>query len=750
MAPFCAPCTTSAAAARCAALQFGVGGLVQSSSCCGGSNVADFRVREGRDGKPRDAMLCSRSAGIYELGGFGRLSLRDGDEFVRTLAAAGTGGVWFRKKRRWKAANSSSANVICEVSGGIGTETEVFESRVLNVSVSVSSSSSSSPSGSADAASSNQVVASESIFLSSTEKREEDTRGTPESVLKDSSNIESDKSQGGTKYFGVQPVRGRFEVELQKDGVVHKLIFLSQEEAARSYDKAAFKLSGRSARLNFDLTEEEKLEIQGTGWEDLLLKMQLQALSENSPAGLGFPGVQFKEDEQLWQAKIRHDKENYVGYFTTMNDATKAYDLAAYKLHGSHALLSQPLTASEKKELATMDWDALVVRLGLEIQARRIRRNSGCRGVRLTTSGGWHASFTYKSYYFYLGTFKTKETAAKAYDLFASKLIGERAKVNTELNPEELAFLSTHSVNSLREYLAGQAMLAPKQAFLGARGARMVQGRWEVCLENARKDRIFTSSVSSEVEALRVHDLAAYKLHNELAKTYQELSQVERQEVEAADWSSVAAKLDLQQLPSYHGVNRLISGMWQSYIRHGGAYLAVGTYDSSEVAARASDMCTYKLEGRNAILNFPLTELQRREVEAMDWGKLILSLREMQIKSDVDEELGDPKSLAMEDVSREKKWTILLCHEQLLQQRMMRRAPKVGRQLVVGNPSIAAQFSHLNRRPDGSPMLVEEVMDGSNTPLLWNCICGNLFLKAPVGLLKAKHATCRIAGCRKK
>lgn len=46
-----------------------------------------------------------------------------------------------------------------------------------------------------------------------------------------------DVHSGGTKYFGVQPVRGRFEVELQKDGVVHKLIFLSQEEAARSYDK---------------------------------------------------------------------------------------------------------------------------------------------------------------------------------------------------------------------------------------------------------------------------------------------------------------------------------------------------------------------------------------------------------------------------------------------------------------------------------------------------------------------------------
>lgn len=46
--------------------------------------------------------------------------------------------------------------------------------------------------------------------------------------------------------------------------------------------------------------------------------------------------------------------------------------------------------------------------------------------------------------------------------------------------------------------------------------------------------------------------------------------------------------------------------------------------------------CTYKLEGRNAILNFPLTELQRREVEAMDWGKLILSLRGTTYRNFVD------------------------------------------------------------------------------------------------------------------
>jgi hypothetical protein len=81
---------------------------------------------------------------------------------------------------------------------------------------------------------------------------------------------------------------------------------------------------------------------------------------------------------------------------------------------------------------------------------------------------------------------------------------------------------------------------------------------------------------------------------------------------------------------------------------------------------------------------------------------------------------------------------------------MTRRAPKIGRQLVVANPALASQFSEFNRRADESPMLVEEVMEGSNTPLLWECSCGNLVLKAPMGLLQATQVLCKMEGCTAK
>jgi hypothetical protein len=262
---------------------------------------------------------------------------------------------------------------------------------------------------------------------------------------------------------------------------------------------------------------------------------------------------------------------------------------AAYKLKGRDALLSRPLTSAERMELLHHDWESLAAKLGLKASAVRTRRVTECRGVRLRPSGYWLASFSYKGYYFYLGTFDSKSAAAKAYDLFAYKLLGDEAKLNSELLPDEKDFLSKFSAFSLRNHLASQAVIAPKISHLGARGARLVNNKWEVCLESPRKDRIYTSSVASEEEALKVHDLVVSKLHSGMGRTYNELTETEQREVESADWPSVASKFDLKQTPSYHGVNRLISGLWQSFIRHGGAYLAIATFDSAESAARSSD-----------------------------------------------------------------------------------------------------------------------------------------------------------------
>ena len=82
----------------------------------------------------------------------------------------------------------------------------------------------------------------------------------------------------------------------------------------------------------------------------------------------------------------------------------------------------------------------------------------------------------------------------------------------------------------------------------------------------------------------------------------------------------------------------------------------------------------------------------------------------------------------------------------VLNTQMMRRASRVGQQILVRRPELAEQFSPLNRRADGSPLLVEEVMECNSTSLLWICQCGNLFLKSPAVLGKIK-AVCHQPGC---
>ncbi|CAM6095904.1 unnamed protein product [Calypogeia fissa] len=654
-------------------------------------------------------------------------------------------GLWVRRKRRWKLLGGKASE---QLESGLGNEGDFAAVRASPWTASAVASAALDSNGSSSRTSEERLSASNYIPNFSEETYGSDLPNEPPEVAESGNAQEAPKAY--EKFIGVQPVRGRFEVRLQKDRRAHSLVLSSQKEAAKAYDKAAYKLEGPSAKTNFELTEKERLHIDGMEWEDLLLEIQLQDFARSSPSRLGFPGVYYREGDHVWMVKIRHAKKTYLGYFSSMTEATKAYDLAAYKLEGRDALLSRPLTSAERMELMNHDWGSLVAKLGLKASAGRQKGVSECRGVRLRPSGNYLASFAHKGYYFYLGTFGTKDAAAKAYDLFAFKLLGENAKLNSELVTEEREFISSISAFGLRNHLASEAIIAPKILHLGARGARLVQGQWEVCLENPRKDRIYTSSASSEQEAVKVHDMVVSKLHNGMGRTYSELTELEQREVDSADWTSVASKFGLRQMPSYHGVNRLISGLWQSYIRHAGAYLAIGTFDSAETAARCSDKCEYKRLGNKAILNFSLSDRQKREIDAVDWGTLIAGFRAEQAPSPVLTKLGGPSAISSPNVSREKKWMLLLCHEQLLQQQMTRRAPKVGRQLVVANPALAAQFSGFNRRADESPMVVDEVMEGSNTPLLWQCSCGNIVLKAPMSLLHANQVLCKMEGCTAK
>ncbi|KAL2649592.1 hypothetical protein R1flu_017720 [Riccia fluitans] len=154
---------------------------------------------------------------------------------------AGTGGVSIRRKHRRKTAATKFASVVVADICGVGTGADVVE-RLSNVKV----------------------------LRCQARGRKTFYEGSVLSGSKELDSFMSYNTQVGVKYKGVKPVGGRFEVELQKDDILHTLIFSSQEEAAKAYDKAVYKLDGSFAETHFEVREEEKLEIQEMEWEDLL------------------------------------------------------------------------------------------------------------------------------------------------------------------------------------------------------------------------------------------------------------------------------------------------------------------------------------------------------------------------------------------------------------------------------------------------------------------------------------------------
>jgi hypothetical protein len=62
--------------------------------------------------------------------------------------------------------------------------------------------------------------------------------------------------------------------------------------------------------------------------------------------GLGFKGTSFKKDHKKWKAVITIDSKNiHLGYFSTEEEAAKAYDVASKKYHGEYGYLNFPKTA---------------------------------------------------------------------------------------------------------------------------------------------------------------------------------------------------------------------------------------------------------------------------------------------------------------------------------------------------------------------------------------------------------------------
>lgn len=139
--------------------------------------------------------------------------------------------------------------------------------------------------------------------------------------------------QTSSRYRGVSwdGKKRKWTVKIKKSKIHHIGGFDTEEAAAVAYDKAALRLHGEKAVLNYPGHEYTGLEIESS-------------LPVRKPKTSKYRGVCFKKKNKKWQAKIgRGDRKQYIGIFVTEEEAARAYDKVALELDGAKAELNFPM-----------------------------------------------------------------------------------------------------------------------------------------------------------------------------------------------------------------------------------------------------------------------------------------------------------------------------------------------------------------------------------------------------------------------
>lgn len=125
----------------------------------------------------------------------------------------------------------------------------------------------------------------------------------------------------------------------------------------------------------------------------------------------GYKGVSYNKSRNKWSAYILRDDSYHIGYFDTAEEAANAYDYYAKKFYGDFARLNFP--------------DKEPVKPKHREYTTKYRGVYWCKRDKVFRS---QIQVNKKRYT--LGSFKTAEAAALAYNKKAKELLGEKAVLN--------------------------------------------------------------------------------------------------------------------------------------------------------------------------------------------------------------------------------------------------------------------------------------------------------------------------------
>jgi hypothetical protein len=314
----------------------------------------------------------------------------------------------------------------------------------------------------------------------------------------------------------------------------------------------------------------------------------------------GFYGV--SASGKRWKSLIGYDnKQHFLGYFDTKQEAALAYDREARQFGNNKLLNFESIRAAEEAAA-----QAQAEHILMHPKQPKPRPPSGFYGV----SAGrrkrwrWQARLRYDNKQHSLGTFDTKQEAALAYDRKARQS-GEDKPLNYESikAAEEAATKAQVEHILVRDMCADPKQPKPRPAS-GFYGVRASGKRWGAQITYDSKNH-YLGNFDTKQEAALAYDREARQCEKDKPLNYESIAAAEEAAAQAqAEHILVQPKQPKPRPASgFYGVYALNGKRWVARLHYDNKQHTLGYFDTKQEAALAYDREARQC-GEDKLLNY--------------------------------------------------------------------------------------------------------------------------------------------------